>query len=192
MFFDLLTHKCVHTREIRSDNCSGNSMGNSRAMLLYFLRNFNPHISLSFLSISKRAPRGHVNRRVHFLAFDVRHRTIKSTNYWDKWNWLYNGVILRWAKSDAKILFSVQKIFFPKTCVSMQNFMVVTILAQKKHKNYKKGERKEEHKFCTVRSMQLLLTVKVPHSEFLFLGILPWDHITPVMTPVLLTLIWLL
>ena len=61
----------------------------------------------------------------------------------------------------------------PKTCVSMQNCMVVPILAQRKTIKNKRRERKEEQKFCTVRSMQPLPLIKTDYSEFMFLGILP-------------------
>ena len=73
----------------------------------------------------------------------------------------YSGVNLRWPKSGTKILFSVQKFIFSKSCVSMPNFMGAPILAQKNIKITKQREKKEEQKFCTVRSILLFFVVKV-------------------------------
>ena len=78
-------------------------------------------------------------------------------------------------KVTPKACFQCKNCIFKKLCIDARFYGCSNSCTKKENvkKQERKKERKEEQKFCTVRSIQLLLTVKVPHSEFLFLGISP-------------------
>ena len=88
-------------------------------------------------------------------------------------------------KWRQNLVFNAKIVVFQRLVYRCKNWWLFQFLHTQKSKKKRRNINSVRFDQCNFSSR--LRLIKVPHSELLFLGILPWDHITPV----LLTLVWL-